>query len=438
MEQNNKERTKLSQLTQEQRQKIKKYGVYSALGVMFVCVMVMLFFPKDVEGERKLLGFNTEVPTPNNEDMVSNKLIAYEKENLDLKAEERKRMMMDIGSYMNNNPEVAKEEELDLLNPEVDNQPKQEYRSGGGSVRPKETIYASTNAYRDMNTTLGNFYEKPKEDPEKEEMQTEIEELKEQLQLQQLPQTGYDDQVALLEKSYELAAKYMPKNKNATTSTTLKEDVVLERNGKAIAMPVGQVEERVVSSLYQPISDTTFIKTLAESDNSGFHTAVGRKSLTTTNTIYACIHENRTIIDGESVRIRLLEAMRAGRYIIPKNSLVTGRAKVVGERLTITITTIEHQRTIIPVNLTIYDSDGQEGIFIPNSMEINAAKEIVANMGSSLGSSINISTDAGAQLASDLGKGLIQGTSQYISKKMRVVKVHLKAGYKLMLFQPKN
>ena len=117
---------------------------------------------------------------------------------------------------------------------------------------------------------------------------------------------------------------------------------------------------------------------------------------------------------------------------------MTGRAKVVGERLTITITTIEHQRTIIPVNLTIYDSDGQEGIFIPNSMEINAAKEIVANMGSSLGSSINISTDAGAQLASDLGKGLIQGTSQYISKKMRVVKVHLKAGYKLMLFQPKN
>ena len=36
-------------------------------------------------------------------------------------------------------------------------------------------------------------------------------------------------------------------------------------------------------------------------------------------------------------------------------------------------------------------------------------------MGGSLGSSINISTNAGAQLASDLGKGLIQGTSQYLS-----------------------
>ena len=48
-----------------------------------------------------------------------------------------------------------------------------------------------------------------------------------------------------------------------------------------------------------------------------------------------------------------------------------------------------------------------------------------------------ISTNAGAQLASDLGKGLIQGTSQYIAKKMRTVKVHLKAGYRVMLYQEK-
>ena len=48
-------------------------------------------------------------------------------------------------------------------------------------------------------------------------------------------------------------------------------------------------------------------------------------------------------------------------------------------------------------------------------MEMNAVREVAANMGGSLGSSINTSTNAGAQLASDLGKGLIQGTSQYIA-----------------------
>ena len=71
-------------------------------------------------------------------------------------------------------------------------------------------------------------------------------------------------------------------------------------------------------------------------------------------------------------------------------------------------------------------------------MEIDAVREIAANMGGSLGSSINISTNAGAQLASDLGRSVIQGTSQYISKKMRTVKVHLKAGYRVLLYQYEN
>ena len=130
--------------------------------------------------------------------------------------------------------------------------------------------------------------------------------------------------------------------------------------------------------------------------------------------------------------------MQVAGMRIPRNTVVVGAARVQGERLGIDITSLEYRGTIIPVELAVFDSDGQEGIFIPNSMEVSAAKEVTANMGSSLGSSINISTDAGAQLASDLGKGLIQGTSQYIAKKMRTVKVHLKAGYKVMLYQPED
>ncbi len=117
--------------------------------------------------------------------------------------------------------------------------------------------------------------------------------------------------------------------------------------------------------------------------------------------------------------------------------MVVGTGKIQGERLDIEITSLEYDGTIIPVELAVYDTDGQPGIFIPNSMEMNAVREVAANMGGSLGSSINISTNAGAQLASDLGKGLIQGTSQYIAKKMRTVKVHLKAGYRVMLYQEK-
>ena len=75
---------------------------------------------------------------------------------------------------------------------------------------------------------------------------------------------------------------------------------------------------------------------------------------------------------------------------------------------------------------------------IPNSLEYDAVREIAAGMGGSMGSSISISTDAGAQTASDLGKGVIQGVSQYITKKMRTVKVTLKAGHRLLLHSPKQ
>ena len=65
--------------------------------------------------------------------------------------------------------------------------------------------------------------------------------------------------------------------------------------------------------------------------------------------------------------------------------------------------------------------------------------EQAANMGQNLGTTISITNQsAGDQLLSELGRGAIQGVSQYISKKMREEKVHLKSGYGLMLYQNNN
>ena len=69
-------------------------------------------------------------------------------------------------------------------------------------------------------------------------------------------------------------------------------------------------------------------------------------------------------------------------------------------------------------------------------MEANAVKEMAANMGQNLGTTISITNQsAGDQLLSELGKGAIQGVSQYISRKMRQEKVRLKSGHALMLYQ---
>ncbi len=307
----------------------------------------------------------------------------------------------------------------------------------GGSSSRSNSFSTSTSAYNDINATLGSFYEEPREDPEKEALKAELEELKQSMAQQQNSQPTYADQVALLEKSYELAAKYMPSNTAATSEGAAEEVESTTRSGKAKAQPVGQVSKPVVSALAQPVSDSVMIARMAQSVGGSFHTAVGEASKQTArNTIKACVHGDQTIISGQSVRLRLLEAMRVGKYVLPRNTLITGEGSIKGERLDIEILQVEHNGTIIPVELTVHDNDGQAGIFIPGSMEASAAKEMAANLGQNLGTSISITNQsAGDQLLSEVGRGAIQGVSQYISKKMREEKVHLKSGYTLMLYQ---
>lgn len=152
------------------------------------------------------------------------------------------------------------------------------------------------------------------------------------------------------------------------------------------------------------------------------------------NTILACIHENQSVTDGQSVRLRLLEPLQAGNIIVPKNTLLSGNARVQGERMDISISSMEYNGNIIPVELAVYDSDGQKGLSVPSSLEIQALNEGMSNIGAGLGSSFTVNQNAGAAIVSDLTRGILQGGSQYLSKKFRTVKVNLKANYQVMLY----
>jgi len=419
--------------------------------LLFAGSMWLIFAPSEKEGEKQAKGFNTEVPDPMATELIGDKKKAYEKEMIEQKEQERSRAMQSLSSMfgeMTGGHPVQSSEELALKTDlsERDN------GFGSRTAAPQEGFHASASAYQDINRTLGSFYEMPREDPEKEEMRTRLKELESRMSNeQQSPAITVNDQMALLEKSYQLAAKYMPAGgkgqsvpaalPSTSGSETASERKVVSsgRNGKAIAFPVRQVSGQVVSALAQPMSDSTFRSEYVKERNYLlFQTAIGTVSQTDRNTISDCVHNNQTVMDGQTVRFRLLEPMSVSGREIPRNALVVGTAKLQGERLSIIISSLGYRGSIIPVELSVYDTDGQAGIFIPGSMERNAAKEIAANMGTSVGSSVNISTDAGAQLAADLGKGLIQGTSQYFAKKMRTVKVHLKAGYKVLLYQPEN
>ena len=436
------------ELTEEERQRRKKFIIYPLMFLLFAGSMWLIFAPSEKEGQKQTKGFNTEVPDPTAAELIGDKKKAYEKEMMEEKEQERSRAMQSLssmfGEMTGGQPKQSSEElalKTDLS--ERDN------GFGSRTAAPQDGFHASASAYQDINRTLGSFYEAPREDPEKEELRARLAELENRMSSEQhSPAITVNDQMALLEKSYQLAAKYMPSGGGQSSSNmALASDgetasegkaVVTTRNGKAVAFPVSPVSEQVVSALAQPMSDSTFRSEYVKERNYIFHTAIGTAPLTEKNTISACVHTRQTVTDGQTVRFRLLEPMLVSGKEIPRNTSVVGVAKIQGERLNVLISSLEYHGNIIPVELAVYDTDGQAGIFIPGSMERSAAKEIVAGMGTSAGSSMNFSTNAGAQLADDLGKGLIQGTSQYFSKKMRTVKVHLKAGYKVLLYQPDN
>ena len=434
---NGKPKKERKPLTEAQRLKRQKMIVLPAMVLVFIGAMWLIFAPSsDKEQQPGAGGYNIEMPDADkaNRQIIGDKVKAYEQGAMEERQENRSRTMQELGDMFDR--EVAETDsgrDFDLANPGNAEE------ATSTSSAPK-TIQSSAAAYRDLNATLGNFYEQPKNDnADMDELLERIASLESELETEKGKASAMDDQVALMEKSYELAAKYMG-GQNGTQPPVgqAAEPYPVQKAGKNTAAPVRQVTHQVVSSLSQPMSNAEFVASFSQERNRSFNTAVGVTTVSDRNTISACVYGAQSVTDGQAVRLRLLEPMAVADKIIPRNAVVVGTAKIQGERLDIEITSLEYAGTIIPVELAVYDTDGQPGIFIPNSMEMNAVREVAANMGGSLGSSINISTNAGAQLASDLGKGLIQGTSQYIAKKMRTVKVHLKSGYKVMLYQDRD
>ena len=412
-----KEKKPKRELTPQQIQQRRKMIVFPLMFLAFAGCMYLIFAPsgkEDVNVE-SVGGFNADIPLPAEDGIIADKQKAYEQAMMNRKQQDKIQSLQDFGFTGDDEPEES-QTEIDLM-PEEDAQPK---RGGGAS--------SSANAYRDINRQLSTFYETPAVDEEKEDLKRQVAELTDRLQQQNATPTA-DDQMALLEKSYELAAKYM---NDGGQVAQVPVTGGIERKPDAVA--VQALRETTVSGLQQPMSDADFIRAYSQPRNYGFNTAVGTGYAMGKNTVAACIHQDQTLTDGQAVKLRLLEPMQAGNIVVPKNTLVAGTAKVQGERLDILVSSIEYAGNIIPVELAVFDMDGQKGLSVPSSMEQEAFNEAMANIGSGLGTSISFAQSAGQQVAMDVTRGLLQGTSGYLAKKFRTVKVKLKAGYKVMLY----
>ena len=408
-------------LTEEERRKRARLVVYPLFVLLFAGCIWLIYSPTQKEREDAVQGggFNTDIPSPENRKMQENKVDAYEEAELARKEKQRRGTFQEMVSLFD------REGRDTVRLPEAFAETPPE-----GTSVTADAPRSSVEAYRHISRTLDNLYVSDTRDPKKEELERRIEELERQRTAPEQAGNTMEEKMALMEKSYELAARYGGRQPRQVRPT---QD---ERERRA-ARPVRRMQSRAVSSLSRP-SGNGEAAVFSGERNTGFHTPVGKTLTSERNTIEACVHGTQTVSDGQALRIRLLEPMVVDDRFIPKGTVLVGGTRIQGERLDILVTAVEYKGTVLPVELEVYDADGQQGILVPNSMEYDAVREIAANMGSSMNSSINISTDAGAQIASDLGKGVIQGVSQYVTKKMRTVKVTLKAGHRLLLHSPEQ
>lgn len=146
------------------------------------------------------------------------------------------------------------------------------------------------------------------------------------------------------------------------------------------------------------------------------------------NAIAAVVHETQTLVSGSTIKLRLSNDAFINGVLIPKGSFIYGQVSLRGERLEVDIDGVQYKESLFPVKLSVFDLDGIAGIRIPGAITRDVFKQnsdqTIQSM--SLGT---FDQSLGAQAASagiELGKNLL-------SKKVKQIKVEVKAGYRILL-----
>lgn len=151
------------------------------------------------------------------------------------------------------------------------------------------------------------------------------------------------------------------------------------------------------------------------------------------NAVSAIIAKTQTVVNGATVKMELAQEIYINGQVIPKGTFVVGTASLKGERLTIEIQSIRYGNSLFPVELTVYDMDGLNGIYIPGAINRDVAKASADRSMQTLG--VTTLNDSWSAQAAGAG---IEAAKGLFSKKVKLVKVILKKGYRILLKDEKQ
>ena len=366
---------KLSQfLTSQHLRQLKFVGVVTVMTLLCGIFLWYLFAPKPAPQQAGTGGYNVTIPEATVKPAETDKRKVYEQEQYE---QQRREKLQSLGDVMDDRLPVTGE----------------------------------MAAFYTPAPSCGN---------------TEVEALKEQvaaLQSQLDAERQQPDPLELAEEQYKLARKYL----GGGTAADEEAGPTKQRRDSRLSVMQPVREGEVEASTLDPRADFTVERNL------GFLTAAGDVAHADIPTVRACVAQTQIIRAGSTVQLRLLEAVRIDGVTIPRNTPLYGLATISGMRLQVVVSSVEYGGRIFAVEAVAYDLDGQPGLNVPNSHERTALKEALASVGQTAGTSVNVTRSAGQQVLSELARGGLQASSQYVAGKLREVKITLKANHQLLL-----
>ncbi len=142
----------------------------------------------------------------------------------------------------------------------------------------------------------------------------------------------------------------------------------------------------------------------------------------------AVVSGDQKVTEGSQIKLCLLDTLIIGKQVIPKGQFLFGICQLTNQRLLLNIKTIRLGSSILPVDLSVYDLDAMPGINAPEAITGEALRGGSDNALQRL-QLMGLDQSVPTQLA---GAG-VEAAKGLIGKKMKRVKVRLKAGYPVLL-----
>lgn len=146
------------------------------------------------------------------------------------------------------------------------------------------------------------------------------------------------------------------------------------------------------------------------------------------NAIEAIVPENIILVNGAVLKLRLSTDIYINGALIPRNNIVSGIVALDNERLQVEINSIRYNNSLFPVKIEVFDLDGLAGIYIPGAISRDVAKQSADN-------SLQLMelTMLDPSLKAQAAAAGVNTVKSLLSRKVKQVKVMVKAGYKVLL-----